>query len=180
MKQLLFFTGNVSIKIGAELFESLFKDILLDQYDFLFVSTEKSFLKRLNMPENTKFYLPSIQNRNCLNLKNSIDFSKSEISLILKAQKYEKILFLCDGFTFSYLLLLNSLFELTLYRNIHLKIFCLDSFSHQHFLDKNLEKKIAYIIPKKFVQFLPTAKNYKKNFEKHVKNIILKAISQEK
>ena len=181
MKKLLLCAGNTSIKIVSKLFDTgLNSDLSTDfisQNDFLFISTEKSFLERLNMPENQIFYLPAIQNSRCLEVKNGIEFSKAEINLILRVQNYEKIVFLCDGFVFSYLLLLNALFELSLCSNIELQVFCSDAFSHQHFIDRDLEKKITYILPKRFVQFLSADKNYRKNFEKQVKTVIIKALS---
>ena len=176
MKKLLICAGNSSINIASKLFISSFCSDCSIQNDFLFVSTEKSFLERLNMPEKTKFYLPAIQNGCCLDIEKGIDFSQSETNFILRVQKYEKVVFLCDGFIFSYLLLLNALFELSLCSDIKLHVFCLDAFSHQHFIDRDLEKKITYILPEKFVQFLPAAKNYKKKFEKQVKIAIHKAL----
>ncbi len=181
MKKLLLCAGNVSIRIALKCFDIGFNSDLstdfTEQNDFLFVSTEKSFLERLNMPEEKKFCLPTVQTGCNIDIKRGIDFSQAEISLILRVQKYKKIVFVCDGFVFSYLLLLNALYELSLCSDIDLQVLCLDSFSQQHFLDRELEKKIVYIIPEKFVQFLPSDKNYKKKFEKQVKIAIHKALS---
>lgn len=168
MTKILLSCGHFSTKVALKVFlesENMPAD-LFD--DFLFLSTDKSLLERLHIPESLTFYLPQISSNQQLNIQNGIDFSQAEIKLILKLQNYNKIILLIDSVIYPYLLLLNALSELSLEQGIDLQVFCLDSFNHQHFLDKNLENKITYIVPKKYVQFLPNTKNQKKNFEKQV------------
>ena len=176
MTKILLSCGRFSTKVALKVFLESENMPANSFNDFLYISTDKQFLERLNVPELLTFHLPYISSNENLNIQNGIDFSQAEIKLVLKLQSYSKIVLVIDSFIFPYLFLLNALSELSLEHNIQLQVLCLDSFSHQHFLDKNLENKITYIVPKEYVQFLPNAKNQKKNFEKKiVKQIIMSA-----